>query len=235
MAFDFSNTRFSLRRNPLSYARVRTALGPILRRVHFKFPKDGDYLNVGAGWEGHKDFFNIDWQMHDGVDMVADICRPLSIKSGIASGLFTEHCLEHIPLERAHFALTEFFRVLKPGAPIRVVVPDGEIYLDNYIRKQPLPYAEGDSFLQQYTPMLSVNRIFRAHGHLFIYDFETMSLLLRDAGFVDIRKESFGHGRDPKLLIDKATRAVESLYVEAKNPARLRHRLSSHAARVASA
>ena len=65
---------------------------------------------------------------------------------------------------------------------------------------------------------MCVNRIFREFTHIFIYDEETMSLLLRRAGFVTIRRESYMKGRDSKLLLDTEARAVESLYLEASVP-----------------
>jgi len=40
-------------------------------------------------------------------------------------------------------------------------------------------------------------------------------MMLRNAGFADIRKESFRTGWDENLLIDSEERKVESLYVEA--------------------
>ncbi len=111
--------------------------------------------------------------------------------------------------------MKEFYRLLKPGGTVRIIVPDGQIYFDLYQAKKTdksvqLPYAENEE-----TPAISINRIFRGHGHLFIYDFETFALLLQKAGFRDIKKESYGTGRDSRLLIDQAHRAVESLYVEA--------------------
>jgi hypothetical protein len=65
---------------------------------------------------------------------------------------------------------------------------------------------------------MSVNRIFRSHGHLFIHDFDILRQLLELNQFVDVKRESYGVGRDPKLLIDTASREVESLYVEASKP-----------------
>jgi hypothetical protein len=65
---------------------------------------------------------------------------------------------------------------------------------------------------------MSVNRIFREHGHLFIYDFATLAQLLARRGFTAIRREQFRSGRDPQLLIDSEHRAHESLYLEAQRP-----------------
>ena len=120
--------------------------------------------------------------------------------------------------------LQECYRVLKPGGTIRIIVPDGERYLTGYsdiIRgdsNKKLPYAEVDALDGIYSPILSVNRIFRDHGHLFIYDFDLLHAMLVGSSFVDIRKEQFKSGRDPHLLIDTESRAIESLYVEATKP-----------------
>ena len=65
---------------------------------------------------------------------------------------------------------------------------------------------------------MRVNRIFREHGHLFIYDFDTMRQLMERNGFVSIKKETYRSGRLPALLRDTEHRAHESLYVEASKP-----------------
>jgi hypothetical protein len=96
------------------------------------------------------------------------------------------------------------------------VVPDGELYLRGYAVRTALPYAQGDAKdFPIATTMVSVNRIFRDHGHLFIWDFETLATALLKSGFQDVTKAAFGAGRDNKLLIDTPWRKVESLYVEA--------------------
>ena len=60
-----------------------------------------------------------------------------------------------------------------------------------------------------------LNRIFHEHGHLFIWDFETLAAALLKSDFHDVTKTAFGEGRDDRLLIDTRYREVESLYVEA--------------------
>jgi len=63
--------------------------------------------------------------------------------------------------------------------------------------------------------MHRINGIFRNHGHLFIYDFNTISIILKEIGYKDIKKEKFNSGRDNYLLQDTKERELESLYVEA--------------------
>ena len=62
---------------------------------------------------------------------------------------------------------------------------------------------------------MSINSVFRDHGHLYAYDFDCLALMLRKAGFDLISKEEFMKGRDKILLIDSEYRKIESLYVEA--------------------
>ncbi len=116
--------------------------------------------------------------------------------------------------------LHEFHRKLKTSGIIRIIVPDAELYLDLYQKNKSgenvdFPYVDEKKLQSEFTAMMAINRVFREHGHLFAYDFRTLSLMLERAGFQDIRKESFMVGRNEKLLIDSEERAIESLYIEA--------------------
>tara|TARA_B100001964_G_C14256382_1_gene612666 strand:- start:878 stop:1090 length:213 start_codon:yes stop_codon:yes gene_type:complete len=70
------------------------------------------------------------------------------------------------------------------------------MYMDLYIRRKKgqnvsLPDEEGYT-----TPMHKINLIFRGHGHLFLYDYETIHFLLKKAGFMAIREQFFRVERD---------------------------------------
>ena len=82
-----------------------------------------------------------------------------------------------------------------------------------------MPYASGDVRADGiYSPALSMNRIFRSHGHQFTYDFATMAAMLEKAGFAFVTKVCFGRGANPSLILDSPSRAIESLYIEARRP-----------------
>jgi predicted SAM-dependent methyltransferase len=203
-----------------SYAKVQALITPFARGRNWAIKKDRikdkTLLNIGCGFEPKDNFINLNLEWTPNVDICWDITAervPLAANS--MEGIFTEHCLEHITFEKCLETLKEFHRLLKPGGNIRIVVPDAELYFDLYQARKTnksvtLPYIKTEE-----TPVISINRIFRDHGHLFIYDFETMAQLMKEAGFRDVKKESYGTGRDNRLLIDQAYRAVESLYVEA--------------------
>lgn len=219
--------RFTWGRPITSYTRVHVFvsdyLTPITRNKSWLVRKSRwsglEYLNVGCGYNIYDGFVNVDLMWKPGV-LVWDISRiarePLPFADGTFKGVFTEHCLEHVDFDAAWDNLREYHRLLKPGGTLRVVVPDGEIYIDGWIanragRPVELPYARER---KEATPMISINRIARLH-HSFLYDHETLAYMMREVGFKDIRKEKFRSGRDPRLLQDSDYRELESLYVEA--------------------
>jgi len=217
-----------LSRPVTQYYRVQHLLSRLFRNRAFLLDREAldskEYLDLGCGANTHPHFINVDYNWSPGIDVCWDITKQLPLQSEAVIGIFSEHCLEHLPLAAGDSVLGECWRLLKPGGTIRISVPDGELYLNRYVRiKQgdvdaSLPHLQKDEYEGLYTPIMSVNRIFRAHGHQFIYDFETCAQLLKKNGFVDVRRESFRCGRDANLLLDREARALESLYVEASKP-----------------
>jgi predicted SAM-dependent methyltransferase len=186
------------------------------RRPFVTEPGDGTYLNVGCGPNLADGYCNLDYEWRPGLDICWDIRRALPLRDESIAGIFTEHCVEHIDFNSFLRLASEFRRLLKPGGLVRIVVPDGELYFETYRTGAAMPYAFEDPVEGIYTPMMSVNRIFRKHGHLFIYDFRTLKAVLEHAGFRDVTRRSVGVTADPKLAIDTPERAIESLYVEAR-------------------
>jgi predicted SAM-dependent methyltransferase len=218
---NFSETRFSLDRGLFSYQKVQELTGTLIRgrRMFVRSPR-APYLNLGCGPNISAAFTNLDWTWRPGIDICWDLNRGVPVPPQSMTGCFTEHCLEHLDFEVALATLREIFRVLKSGGTARIVVPDPEIYIDEYVKHRngeptaiPLVTPELEP-----TPMMSLNRVFRQFGHKFAWDFETLELFLRRTGFVGIRRQTFRNGRDPVLLIDTPERRVESLYVEAVKP-----------------
>ena len=79
-------------------------------------------LNLGAGRKPRDGFYSLDLLEMPGVDVVADLNRPLSeLPDNCVSEIFTHHTLEHVdefvPL------LAELHRVCRPGARLDIIVP----------------------------------------------------------------------------------------------------------------
>jgi len=220
---------FSTRRSLFSYSKVQAFIGPLIRNRAFQLKRPrvlaASCLDVGCGGNHHPGFVHLDYLWHPGVDVCWDIGNGLPFADRTFKGVFSQHCLEHFSLPAALAMLREIRRVLAPEGTVRIVVPDGELYLRAYFSQlsgsaEPrFPYQDADVFEGIRTPILSVNRIFYVDrdspfGHRTIYDFELLASLMRLAGFSGVRKQTFLQGRDPRLLVDSPGRQIESLYVE---------------------
>jgi predicted SAM-dependent methyltransferase len=178
--------------------------------------KPGLILDVGCGRNSRPENINLDYHWRPGVDVCCDITEGLPFPDSYVAGIFTEHCLEHIPFRSGFFVLKEFHRIIRPGGYVRIIVPDLSIYVGQYTQALPMPYADRDSIDGIYSPAMSINRIMRSHGHCFIYDFDTMKQMITAVGFVDVVKRKYGVSSNARLLLDTPGREVESLYVEAQ-------------------
>ena len=215
-------------RSPLRYQKVQRVISPFVRGTRLGTNRQRiegkQYLDVGCGFNVHEQFINLDHHWHPDLDLCWDITKGIPLPSGSLQGIFSEHCLEHITLDQMGNVLLEFYRLLAPGGTVRIVLPDGELYVKTYLERnqgssdKQFPYEYQDSYQDLYTPIMSLNRIFYKWGHRFIYDFRTVNTLLERRGFHDIRRESYLSGRDPALLNDSDWRADESLYIEAGKP-----------------
>jgi predicted SAM-dependent methyltransferase len=175
------------------------------------------FLNLGAGKHGVR---SADWLNVDGLDKRADVLwdvtRPLPFRDARFEGVFTEHLLEHLSAREAPKFLRECWRVLQPGAILRVVVPDGELYLRNYFQDRTWMLERRKGSFR--TPMEVINEAARqTYEHQYLYDYETLALWLQEAGFSSVWQCEFRQGQGPsELLIDRSERVFESLYVEAR-------------------
>lgn len=221
----FKHSKLSWKRSLTSYSKVQPCIAAIIRNRSWQLRKgalrEKEYLDIGCGPNHHEEFISLDYAWCPGTDICWDVTKGIPLQSEGVKGVFAEHSLDQLPLASAEFVLKEIRRVLKPGGTVRVVVPDGELWMTRYadiIRGHSvarLPYAELDNLDGWYSPIKSMNRLFREHGHRFVYDFDCCRQMLEKCGFLDIKKEIYRSGRDPRLLIDSEYRAAESLYIEA--------------------
>ena len=219
---DFSRTRFSFNRKLSSYSKVQQLVGRVRRytRLLDPFIPPGSYFNVGCGPNIQPGFVNVDFDWRPGVALCFDISAGLPVPDAVAGGVYTEHCLEHLALAAAKAFLADCHRVMAPGACIRIVVPDLEMYARSYVATldgaaatMPNEYFTNSTGVN--LPVALINELFYGPTHRFMYDFRALAEILGQAGFSDVAKRSFRVGHDERLLIDDAGHISESLYVDA--------------------
>jgi predicted SAM-dependent methyltransferase len=206
--------------------RFRCALSPTFKRqVRTLCRRQHLLIHMGCGNALLPGWINLDCYPPTpvkGVEILTlDMRRGLPMENESVAALFSEHFLEHLPLETVRSViLPEIRRVLEPGGKIRIGVPNGEYFVDQYIA-----YRNGtrdilfDSNRGDRTPMTMLNDIAHGYGHYFAYDFETLSQMLATAGFVNIcRRAPFDTNVEAFKDKDRvdAWRNVMTLYVEAE-------------------
>lgn len=137
------------------------------------------------------------------------------------------HFLEHLAYRQAIRLLRHAGLRLKPGGRMRVVVPDLELWIENYHRNQTSFFDAyrrqvlGDD-LDLYATKGSVFMgMLHNWGHRCGYDFETLEWLLKKSGFTNIRRRLFQESSIPEIAIVEpytALRGMESLCVECEKP-----------------
>ncbi len=186
------------------------------RRTLLALAGDDLCINIGCGSRPLPGWVNLDAARGDQIDVVWDLRRGLPFPDESCAAIFGEHVIEHIPKDSAEFLLRECHRALRPGGVMRLSTPDAGKFLRAYVN-DPQFLADPRFPDPADTPMDRVNMMMREFGqHLWVYDIESICLLLEKAGFSSTMEQTFGESSHPGMqAIDLAERAFESLYVEA--------------------
>jgi predicted SAM-dependent methyltransferase len=186
----------------------------------------GEHLlvNVACGALPQAGWVNLDRSISGDV-YYANLERGIPLPAEAVRHIHCEHFLEHLNYEAAKRFLADCLRVLETGGSVRFILPDAGKYMRAYASDdseffKALVNLGGRSEAFR-TRMEIINQMFRMGGdHRFAWDFETLSLALKDVGFADIRQSSI-HDIAPQLDIDGTDwwRPFESLYVNASKDA----------------
>lgn len=187
-------------------------------------------LNIG-GQKG-VDRFPKGWTIVDvrsGADVKVDIAKSkLPFGDNSINAIYTSHTLEHIFPDRLPFVLSEFYRVLKPGMPVRVVVPNIDIAIREYSKKN-------YSFLKDKRnptklgclpslPIYFLSSWFFTYregnprimnGHLNVFNKQAMRFYLNSVGFREISRKKYSKGSRVFRQCDFDRYKDCSLYMEA--------------------
>lgn len=167
-------------------------------------------LNVGCGPYPRPGWINGD--INPRCQYYIDASLPLPLPSDSIDFIFSEHFVEHLTLSAFEHFLRESYRVLRAGGVIRIGTPDLGLLVRTYLQSGEDVPRLGDVITRHRSrfyatdpvvPLTSaywLNDKLRLWGeHQFIYDFETLEILLHRAGFRDIVHCDYGESRHKEL------------------------------------
>jgi predicted SAM-dependent methyltransferase len=157
-------------------------------------------LHIGCGTNIMKGWVNIDSDKALIPDMTLDVTEGLPFKDNSVSFIFSEDFIEHVTLERAEKFLETCYRILKPGGVMRIVTPDLQTIVRTYVDRQEeaLDWFRKTFGCRTHGEML--NTAMTMGGHSFMFDKETLMLILEKSGF-SVKEQSFQKS-DIKELIN---------------------------------
>lgn len=185
----------------------------------FRFGRFDDALvNIGCGPKYVEGMVNVDGNIFRKKDLWLDVNLGLPFRGGSIRGIYASHVMEHFSIEVVRKLFREFYRVIKPGGTLRIVVPSLEYAVHAFT-------AEDVSGLPEWPHKFSSvggrfnNFLLCENQHLSMFDWSFMKELLSEAGFAAITRgepyvsqcftrEQLQFESDPSLL-------EKSLYVEA--------------------
>lgn len=142
-------------------------------------------------------------------------------------GIYMGEILEHFTKSEGETVLRECYRVLKPGAPIRVRVPDFVQYCESYLGEfravQQRDRSQWDESHDRWVKMFFDDICvrppgwFRSYGHFhkWMYDEVTLQLLMQGVGFQEVQRRRLHDSRLPGV---EEVESRELLVVEAIKP-----------------
>jgi predicted SAM-dependent methyltransferase len=142
-----------------------------------------------------------------------DSTKPLPFESGTVDFIISSHMLEHLSWEEGLSFLRECNRIMKPGAVMRIAVPDTEKLISLYQNKELHKLDEMNCNAARFKSQTPKFWSFLFDGHKIAYDWESLQQIGQEAGFYVMRCV-FNQG-NPTLVKETMDYLPEiSIYVE---------------------
>ncbi len=116
----------------------------------------------------------------------------------------SEHVIEHLPFAVIPPLFVECYRILQAGGVLRTSTPDLGALAREYVAGSTNAQEmrlRNESVGYHYGPGLVaiINKALYADGHRYVYDLETIDILLQQAGFSQMQQSYVGHSHHESL------------------------------------
>ena len=92
-----------------------------------------NYLNLACGGKFHKSWVNVDMMIMDPSVIKSDLLKGIDFPDNTFTVVYHSQFIEHLTRDKGFSFMQECQRVLKPGGIIRIVTPDLENIVRNYL------------------------------------------------------------------------------------------------------
>jgi predicted SAM-dependent methyltransferase len=154
----------------------------------------------------------------------ADVRCGLPYPDSAARCVYSSHMIEHMARWQGLDLVRECARVLEPGGILRFATPDLARLIGDYERAPDDDGAAADALMSSLGTFSErpgsriatvLQRLFTA-PHQWLYDEASLTLLLHEGGFIDVRTRAFRESDLPD--IELLEHREGSLFVEARRP-----------------
>jgi len=207
---------------------------------------NNNYVQYGCGWSAPEDWRNFDasptlWferlpvvgrfytknaaRFPDNVEY-GDIVKGLPVPAGSCQAVYCSHVLEHLALSDCEIALRNTWTILQSGGRFRMVLPDLEYAIKEYVNdssenaaakfllETSLGYEHRQKGVQSFISAWIGNS-----RHLWMWDYKALKSALEATGFIDVRRASFADSPESAFLsVEDASRWEDCLGIECRKP-----------------
>lgn len=177
------------------------------------------HLHLGSGSKYISGFVNVDGNPFNRLDVWLDVRNGLPFRTGSVDSIYSTHVFEHFYGDELKKLLQECYRVLRPGAGVRLVVPSLANAIAAYSQKRADWFSGFPRKFDSLGGRFS-NFVFCDGQHRTAFDLSYMSEVLRSAGFSEVEESGEGKSRlygdrVPPYEPGDSQELPHSLYVEA--------------------
>lgn len=136
-------------------------------------------LHLGCGKRFISGWIHIDAVAHPHVDHVALLDDLSFLDDESAEIVYACHVIEHFKRHEIKKVLTEWYRVMKKGAVLRLATPDFAKACELYSRSHDISLVKG---------LVCGGQDYEYNIHYNIFDFQSLTDLLEEIGFSGVKK-----------------------------------------------
>ena len=168
-------------------------------------------LHLGSGGVKKNGWVDVDL-VGRSADLAWNLTKALPFGANSVDAIFHEALVRYLTLRECLDLTRECHRVLRPGGVMRIAVADALAYSRSYA-------ADPSGLLETLrpnrpTPLLALQEMWYMADARTAYDYETLALVVKAAGFDTLEHRSFGDSRLSPCP-DSPNRRSEMFYLEA--------------------